>query len=94
MFVVNDSGASRIIKLTLMLKSASRKGIPERPLKTFIDVVLTVPPNGESENFGPFNITFDKDKFDDGTYVLEAEIVLLEGDVLDDKFGKGVVLRT
>jgi hypothetical protein len=48
--------------------------------------------NQESDNFGPYKIMFDKFTYTDGAYVLEAEIVLLEGDVLDQKFGKGMVL--
>jgi hypothetical protein len=46
----------------------------------------------ESEEFGPYKIMFNKFTYTDGAYALEAEIVLLEGDVLDDKFGKGMVL--
>jgi hypothetical protein len=90
--VANDSGTSRRVRMTLVLKTTSRKAIPERVLKTFVAVDLVVPSNGESECFGPYEIKFSKEKYDDGTYALEAEIVLLEGDVMDEKFGKSMIL--
>jgi len=89
--VVNDSQDSRKMKLTAVLKTASRK-IPERTLKKFAEEELLVTACRESNSFGPYKIAFDKDKFHDGTYALEAEIVLLEGDVLDEKFGKGMIV--
>jgi len=90
--VVNGSSEPRKIKLTLVLKTASRRGIPERTLKEFVAKELVIAANQESDNFGPYKIMFDKFTYTDGAYVLEAEIVLLEGDVLDQKFGKGMVL--
>jgi hypothetical protein len=90
--IVNDTSVLRKIKLLLTLKTVSRKGIPERVLKQFVEKELAVAAAGESETFGPFQVVFDKHKFKDGTYAVEAEIVLLEGDVLDEKFGKGMVL--
>jgi len=89
--VVNNSDISRKMVLALILKTASRK-IPERNLKTFVSQEVTVDAHGKSPTFGPFTVSFSKDKFRDGTYALEAEIVLLEGDVLDEKFGKGMVI--
>jgi hypothetical protein len=90
--VINGTSESRKMRLTLVLKTASRKGIPERTLKGLVAKELIVPANGQSEEFGPYKITFNKFTYTDGAYALEAEIVLLEGDVLDDKFGKGMVL--
>jgi len=90
--VVNDTSVLRKVKLSLTLKAVSRKGIPERVLKQFIETELTVGAASESETFGPFKIVFDQHRFKDGTYAVEAEIVLLEGDVLDEKFGKGMLL--
>jgi len=89
--VVNDSDVSRKMMLTFVLKTALRK-LPERILKKFIAEELIVDAHSESHTFGLYKVTFDKDKFHDGTYALEAEIVLLEGDVLDEKFGKGMVV--
>lgn len=90
--VVNDTSVQRKIKLSLTLKTASRKGIPERVLKQFVETELTVAAASGSEIFGPFQVLFDTHKFKDGTYAVEAEIVLLEGDVLDERFGKGMLL--
>jgi hypothetical protein len=90
--VVNDSGKPRKMKLTLVLKTASRRGIPERTLKELVSKELVVAANEKSEDFGPYKIMFDRHTYADGTYALDAEIVLLEGDVLDEKFGKGMVL--
>jgi len=90
--VVNDTSVLRKVKLLLTLKTVSRKGIPERVLKQFIEMELTVGATSESETFGPFKIVFDQHRFKDGTYAVEAEIVVLEGDVLDEKFGKGMLL--
>lgn len=90
--VVNDSKFLRKFKLSLMLKTASRKA-RERILKRFVaGEPLIVAGNSESRTFGPYTVTFDKKKFDAGTYAIEAEIVLLEGDILDDKFGKGIIV--
>jgi len=89
--VVNDTKALRKVRLTLALKTASPK-IPERILRQFIAKELSIDAESETEVFGSFKVTFDKDKFDDGTYALEAEIVLLEGDISDEKFGKGILL--
>jgi hypothetical protein len=90
--VVNNSGKPRKMKLTLVLKTASRRGIPERTLKELTSKELVVAADEKSEDFGPYKIMFDKHTYADGTYALDAEIVLLEGDVLEEKFGKGMVL--
>jgi hypothetical protein len=90
--IVNDSDTERKMKLTLVLKTASRKGIPERVLKEFVAKELCIASRQESEVFGPYEVLFAKHRFRDGTYVIEGEIVLLEGDVLDEKFGKSMVL--
>ena len=90
--VVNESKFSRKVKLSLVLKTASMK-VQERILKKFVEgETLVVASQSESATFGPYAVTFDKKKFDSGTYAIEAEIVLLEGDILDDKFGKGVIV--
>jgi len=86
--VANDSNVSRKVKLTLVLKAAFRK-VQERVLKTFVDCEITVNSQSESTSFGPYSVTFDKEKFDSGTYALEAEIVLLDGDVSAEEFPKG-----
>jgi hypothetical protein len=90
--IVNDSGKPRKMKLTLALKTPSRSGIPERTLKELVSKELVVAANEKSEDFGPYKIMFDRHTYADGTYALDAEIVLLEGDVLDEDFGKGMVL--
>jgi len=90
--VVNESKFSRKIKLSLVLKIASRK-VHERILKRFIDCkTIILPSKSESAAFGPYAVTFDKKKFATGTYAIEAEIALLEGDILDDQFGKAVIV--
>jgi len=86
--VINDSNVSRKLRLTLMLKTASRK-VQERVLKTFIACETIVNSKSESALFGPYPVTFEKEKFDSGTYALEAEIVLLDGNVSDEEFPKG-----
>jgi len=86
--VVNDSNVSRKIKLTLVLKTVSGK-VQERILKKFIDCEITVNSKSESSSFGPYFVTFNKEKFDSGTYALEAETVLLDGDVSAEEFPKG-----
>lgn len=90
--VVNESKISRKVKLSLLLKTASRE-VGERTLKSLVaGETFTVQAQSESEIFGPYEILFDKKKFDSGTYAVESEIVALEGDLLDLKFGKGVVI--
>jgi hypothetical protein len=87
--VVNDSNVSRKLKLTLVLKTASRK-MQERILKTFVaNETIVVSNKSESASFGPYLVTFEKEKFDSGTYALEAEIVLLDRNVSDEEFPKG-----
>jgi hypothetical protein len=89
--VANDSHTPRKIKLACSLKTASRQ-IPERILKKFVDEELVLEAHSESNTFGPYKVRFDRDKFRDGSYVIEARIVLLEGEVLDEKFGKGMII--
>lgn len=87
--VVNDSNISRKLKLTLVLKTASRK-VQERVLKTFVaGETMVVDSSSESASFGPYSLIFEKEKFDSGTYALEAEIVLLDGKISDEDFPKG-----
>lgn len=86
--VVNDSNISRKVKLTLVLKTASRK-MQERVLKTFVVTETIVNSKSETPLFGPYSLTFEKEKFDSGTYALEAEIVLLDGNISDEEFPKG-----
>lgn len=90
--VMNESNVSRKVGLTLVLKTASRK-VGERTLKSFVaGETVVVPAQSESKMFGPYEVTFDKKKFDLGTYAIEAEIVVLEGDLFDPQFGKGAVV--
>lgn len=90
--VVNETKISRRVKLSLLLKTASRK-VQERILKKFVaSETIVVPSKSESSTFGPYAATFDKKKFAAGTYAIEAEIALLEGDILDDQFGKAVIV--
>lgn len=90
--VVNDSKRSVKAKLSLVLKTASRT-IKERILERFVNgKTIVVPSKSESITFGPYSVTFSKRKFVTGTYVIEAEIALLEGDILDDQFGKAVIV--
>jgi hypothetical protein len=90
--VVNASESSRKVKLSLVLKTASRR-VQERILKEFVaGQTIVVPAKSESTTFGPYAVTFDSKRFDAGTYALEAEISLLEGDILNDKFGKAVIV--
>ncbi|MFX0199993.1 MAG: hypothetical protein ACFFCW_28060 [Candidatus Hodarchaeota archaeon] len=90
--VVNDSKISRKLKISLLLKTASRE-VGERTLKSFvIGETIVVSAQSESAMFGPYEILFDKKQFDSGTYVIEAEIVALEGDIFDRKFGKSIVI--
>jgi len=89
--VVNASEFSRKIKLSLTLKTASRK-VQERILRKFVaGQFIDVPARSESATFGPYAVTFESKRFDTGTYAIEAEISLLEGDILDDTFGKAII---
>ena len=90
--VVNESKISIELKLSLVLKTASREA-GERVLRKFlVSEDLVVEGKSESQTFGPYEVTFDKRKFDSGTYVIEATIVSVKGDLLDTKYGKGVVV--
>jgi len=90
--IVNETESSKTLRTSLVLKTAS-KILKERILLKFVsDKIITIKSGAESELFGPYNVTFDKERFHSGTYVLEAEVVLLEGDVLDDQYGKGSII--
>ncbi len=88
--VVNDSDIPRRLQLSLALKTASRK-VQERVLKTFVSCEIAVSRKSESAIYGPYAITFDKERFDSGTYALEATIVLLDGSISDEEFPKSWV---
>jgi len=90
--VVNASEFSRKVKLSLVLKTASRS-VQERILNKFVaGQTIDVPAKSESITFGPYAVTFESRRFVAGTYAIEAEIALLEGDILDDEFGKAVIV--
>lgn len=90
--IINDTNLPRKIKTSLVLKTAT-KTVMDRILRNFVSSkTVLINSNSESGIFGPYSIIFEKDKFDSGTYAIEAEIVLLEGDVLDDRYGKGVIV--
>jgi len=91
--VVNGLEVPRKLRLTLSLKTASRK-VQERILKKFVaGEIMSVDRKSESTTFGPFSVSFEKGKFAMGTYALEAEIVLLDGNILDEEFPRGETVQ-
>ena len=88
--VVNGSKSSRKIKLSLVLKTASRK-VQERILKKFVaGQTIDVPAKGESTTFGPYAVTFDSNACMHAKAVIvdqERELIYLEE---DPPTGKGL----
>lgn len=91
--VVNGLEVPRKLRLTLLLKTASRK-VQERILKKFVaGETMVVDRKSECTMFGPYSVSFKKGKFATGTYALEAEIVLLDGNIFDEEFPKGWTIQ-
>jgi len=88
--IINNTKNTFVVRASLNLKTAS-KTIQERILRNLLLEDLKIEGESESKSFGPFNISFERENFDQGTYVIEAEIIILDGKSEDSSLGKGVI---
>ncbi len=76
--VVNESKHPQEIRFDFYLKRKHGRAIAgEEVVHTFKEAEFALQPKEKSEEFGPYTIQFSKEKFDAGTYVIEARIFSL-----------------